>query len=143
MFCIPYMKSLRIYIHYVLSSQVGPHRMSHSWRCGDGTVCPLVTRRGKVIMVRGTCPFEVRHSRMLKEQGGRGEKSVFQGRLPRTLKPKGCSTFPRTVVDSRITARSGQCVYQFTLMLWLFRSFWFRFSGSTWRKVQETESSFK
>lgn len=34
-----------------------------------------------------------------------------------TLKAKGCRMFPCTVVDSRMTAVSGQYWYQFTLML--------------------------
>lgn len=46
----------------------------------------------------------------------RNRRRSSSGRRKPTLNVKGCRTLPWTVVDSRMTAVSGQYWYQFTLM---------------------------
>lgn len=59
--------------------------------------------------VMTTIPRRTRNTRDSGDSRSTGEEH--------TLKASGCSTFPCTVVDNRMTAVSGQYWYQFTLML--------------------------
>lgn len=55
-------------------------------------------------------------SRSKGKRRHRNRRKTRSGKRKPTLKVKGCRTLPWTVVDSRMTAVSGQYWYQLTLM---------------------------